>query len=256
IVNLVVNARDAMPHGGSLAVETANATLVDLPADLQPAAEEGNYVQLAICDSGTGMADDVREHIFEPFFTTKELGRGTGLGLSTVYGIVKQNGGHIWVHSQVGQGTTFKIYLPRTHQVLPARLLPARQVAPAPAPASVTVLVVEDEPAVRKLAVRILQQQGYRVLDAADGLEALQVSSEHQGPIDLLLTDVVMPRLNGKELADQLQVLRPETRVLFMSGYSDHILTRYQARDDIAFLAKPFTLETLVARVGAILAER
>lgn len=209
---------------------------------------------LAVSDTGVGMDDEVKAHLFEPFFTTKERGQGTGLGLSTVYGIVRQNGGHIGVDSELGQGTTFRIYLPRTEETRMPIRAPSRDVSPRAIHGSETILMVEDEGAVRQLATHILKGHGYQVLCAGNGAEALRLSREHQGAIDLLVTDVVMPGMNGEQLARRLQSERPGLRVLFMSGYSDELMARYRVLDeDSAFLAKPFTLEALARKVRAVL---
>jgi two-component system cell cycle sensor histidine kinase/response regulator CckA len=201
IVNLAVNARDAMPSGGHLTIETANVILDKTYVASHLESQPGEHVLLAISDTGVGMSEEVKAHIFEPFFTTKETGKGTGLGLATVYGIVKQNGGNIWVYSEEGQGSTFKIYLPRTQEAAPP-VAHQRRVADVPH-GTETILLAEDDDGVRDLARRVLQGQGYTVLEARNGQEALLVSSRHTGPIHLLLTDVVMPGISGKVLAEQ-----------------------------------------------------
>lgn len=252
IVNLVVNARDAMPGGGDITIETANVYLDETYASQHVAVQPGWFVSLAVTDSGQGMDTDTVKHIFEPFYTTKEQGKGTGLGLSTVYGIVKQSGGSIWVYSEIGVGTTFKIYLPLVDE----------QVSPSDAPitrpksklGTETILLVEDEEMLRNLARESLKMHGYSVLEAANAGEALLICQQHQGPVHLLLTDVVMPRMSGKELAEQLLSLRPETAVLFMSGYPDQTIVHQGILDeDIAFIGKPFTPDALVNKIREVL---
>jgi two-component system cell cycle sensor histidine kinase/response regulator CckA len=250
IVNLALNARDAMPRGGTLSIETGNKLLDDTyvahHVDLRP----GEHVVLTISDTGTGMGEEVKEHLFEPFFTTKK--HGTGLGLATVFGIVKQSGGRIRVYSEVGKGTTFRIYLPKTREA-DVRVAPPA-VHASTARGTETILVAEDEPAVRELATQILRSYGYKVLAAQNGLEALRVSRAYEGPIHLLLTDVVMPLMNGKELAEELQAEREEMRVLYVSGYSDDVIEHHGVLEEGAiFLAKPFTLEALTLEVRAVL---
>jgi PAS domain S-box-containing protein len=256
IVNLVVNARDAMPNGGRLSIETANAVLDETYATQHLDVEPGEYVRLMISDTGIGMTAEVQAHLFEPFFTTKERGKGTGLGLATVFGIIKQHGGHIWVYSEVRQGTVFKIYLPRAghraEQDHVSKLLPPEE-SQVPK-GTETILVVEDNPRVRELCVRILQMHGYEVLSAGNGSEALQISSTHREPIHLLLTDVVMPEMNGKDLAERVQAQRPELHVLYMSGYDDNVIAHHGVLDEgTAFLAKPFNVDTLAQKVRIVL---
>jgi PAS domain S-box-containing protein len=259
VVNLAVNARDAMPTSGKLTIETANVVLDAAYAAAHLEVEPGEYVLLAVSDTGTGMSDEVKAHLFEPFFTTKERGRGTGLGLATVFGIVKQNRGHVWVYSEVGQGTTFKIYLPRAGmpRVVGGAQTPSdrpTEAAAPPARGSETLLLVEDETGVRELTKDILLAQGYRVLVAQDGVEALQVAQEHEGPIHLLITDMVMPRLGGRELADQLRSSRPKMRVLYTSGYTDNAIVHHGVLDEgVVFLSKPFELEALAHKVRDVL---
>lgn len=252
IVNLAVNARDAMPDGGKLTIETANADMDEAFVRDHPLATAGRYVMLAVSDTGTGMDEQTQRRIFEPFFTTKPLGKGTGLGLAMVYGIVKQSGGFIWVYSEPGHGTTFKIYLPRVDG-------PVERVTPVATPAGSlqggeTVLLVEDSPTVRAVTQRALVRFGYLVLEAPDGQAALQLAARHPGPIQLLLTDVIMPELGGRRLAEQLRALRPEIRVLFMSGYTDDAVVRHGVLEaGIAFLQKPFTPEMVARKVRALL---
>jgi CheY-like chemotaxis protein len=254
IMNLAVNARDAMPQGGILRIETANARIVEPHSAHDVDVEPGDYTVLTISDTGVGMDEEVKDHIFEPFFTTKERGKGTGLGLATVFGIIKQNAGHIWFDSQPGQGTTFKIYLPRTRESELLRREAARLSPPDMIRGTETILLVEDDTAVQKLAVEILKAHGYRVLTAKNGAEALRVGEEHKGPIHLLLTDVVMPQMNGRELMARLKPGRPEMLVLYMSGYSDDVIAHHGILEEgIAFLPKPFSVETLTQKVRAVL---
>jgi two-component system cell cycle sensor histidine kinase/response regulator CckA len=252
IVNLAANGRDAMPGGGQLVIETRHLSLTADELEDRPGMAPGAYVQLVVTDSGKGMDAETQARIFEPFFTTKAPGEGTGLGLSMAYGIVKQSGGWIWVYSEVGQGTTFKIYLPATDA-------PAAVRAPAPpkfirASSGETVLLVEDQDDVRTLTLRILEREGYVVLPAASGRDALALAASHANRIHLLLTDVVMPGLSGREVAEQLTAMRPGTRVLFMSGYTDNVIAQRGVLDPgTAFLSKPFTPETLAAKVRDVL---
>ncbi len=244
-----------MPHGGKLVIETGNLEVDDEFADSHYAVVPGSYVTLVVSDNGIGMSAETRERIFEPFFTTKQRSKGTGLGLSTVYGIVKQSGGFIWAHSDPGQGATFKIYLPRAEKSATPRQPRTRRAATPPG--SETVLLVEDEASVRALARRILTGRGYRVLEAADAQQALEVARGHPDPIHLLLTDVVMPGLSGCELADVLRPQRPRMKVLYMSGYSDHAVLRDQSLNvGTNFLHKPFTPESLATRVRDALDSR
>jgi len=253
VVNLAVNARDAMPAGGRLTLETANVVLDAAYTAHHLDAEPGEYVLLAVSDTGTGMSEEIKAHLFEPFFTTKEKGKGTGLGLATVFGIVKQNRGHIRAYSEVGQGTTFKIYLPRVAEGA-CTPLPVTTAGAALPGGSETLLLVEDETAVRELARDILAAQGYHVLTAKDGIEGLRVAREQEGPIHLLVTDVVMPRMSGKALADELGAGHPEMQVLFTSGYTDSTIVHHGVPDEgVHFLPKPFDLDTLVQKVRAVL---
>jgi PAS domain S-box-containing protein len=252
ILNLVVNARDAMPKGGKITLETANIYLDEAYARRHIAVRPGWYVMLAVTDTGQGMDAETQKYIFEPFFTTKEQGKGTGLGLSTVYGIVKQSGGNLWVYSEVGVGTCFKVYLPLVDDRVTEGDANAER--PENAAGTETILLAEDEEMVRNLAQQILTMHGYTVLAAANAGEALFICREHQGPIQLLLTDVVMPGISGKELAEQVAKLRPDTRVLYMSGYTDQAIVHHGILDgDIAFLGKPFTPNALVLKVVEVL---
>jgi PAS domain S-box-containing protein len=252
IVNLAVNARDAMPHGGELIIETADVELDHVYAHDHIPVIPGRYVMLAVSDTGIGMTPEVKAHIFEPFFTTKGIGKGTGLGLATVYGIVKQSEGYIWVYSEVGIGTTFKIYLPQVSPVdVPARPEPQPEIS---LEGRETVLLVEDEDAVRAVAKSALRRLGYTVLDAAGGRQALDLASRHSGSIHLLLTDVVMPDLSGPELARELTTAQPAVRVLFVSGYTDDAIVQHGVLDQgSAFLQKPFTPASLARKVREVL---
>jgi PAS domain S-box-containing protein len=252
LLNLVVNARDAMPQGGKLFIETANVEVDESDTLRRPMVEPGAYVRLSVSDTGVGMDKETQAQIFEPFFTTKEPGKGTGLGLAMVYGIVKQSGGYIWVYSEPGQGTTFKIYLPRIAEPHP----PAAGVETARRPlgGQETILLVEDEEAVRRLMALSLREQGYTLLEAGGGEEALQVGSQHAGLIHLLVTDVVMPGMNGQQLAERLAGAQPQLKVLYMSGYTEGIIAQHGIlAPQVAFLQKPFSPDRLALRVREVL---
>jgi PAS domain S-box-containing protein len=253
IMNLAVNARDAMPGGGKLTIETSNLTVDEDLARLHAPILPGEYVVLSISDNGAGMDLETQSHIFEPFFTTKGV-KGTGLGLSTVYGIVKQSGGYIWVYSDAGRGTTFKIYLPRVAENVESSAQVAAAPEPAVAPGRETILLVEDETNLRYLARQFLEKQGYRVIEAPDGIIAMKMAAAHEGTIHLLLTDVIMPGMNGRELAQRLAELRPDTKILYMSGYTENVIGRNGTLDaGIRLLQKPFTLRDLKNTVREVL---
>jgi len=246
LMNLVVNARDAMPHGGKVTIETKNVTLDEGYAFHHVPVEPGDYTMLAISDTGMGMDKETQSHVFEPFFTTKAAGKGTGLGLSTVYGIVKQSGGHIGVESAPGHGTTFRIWLPEVVEAPEAAPVSAPTGAAAPE-GSETILLVEDEDAVRGLLREVLEEAGYTVLQAASGVEALRVSRAHAGTVDLLLTDVVMPGMGGREVATLLAAQRPGLRVLFASGYTAEAIARHGVLEPgTDLIHKPFTPDALL----------
>jgi CheY-like chemotaxis protein len=252
IMNLTVNARDAMIEGGKLTIETANVELDGAYARRHVAVAPGRYVMLAVSDTGVGMTPEVRERIFEPFFTTKKGGEGTGLGLSTVYGIVKQSGGNIWVYSEPEKGTTFKIYLPLVNEPLEEKK--ERVVKEASPRGNETILVVEDDEVVRKLAVRILREQGYRVLEASQGVDAFLICEEHKGPIHLLVTDVVMPKMSGRELAERITSIRQEVKVLYMSGYPDDTIAHHGILNEgMNYIQKPFKMNGLAQKVRGVL---
>lgn len=252
VLNLVVNARDAMPQGGSLIVTTENVELDAAYAELRPDVKPGSYVKLSVSDTGCGIAPDVLPHLFEPFFTTKAPGEGTGLGLATVFGIVKQSGGHLTVYSEPGQGAVFNVYFPKYDEAVRPR-----DIAGLESDASSgteTILLVEDEEQVRKLAVIILKAAGYQVLESSDGDQASKVAGEHHGAIDLLVTDVVMPGMSGRQTAEQLKSRRPSLKVLYISGYTnDAVVTRGVLHQGTAFLQKPFTQNALLSKVRQVL---
>jgi PAS domain S-box-containing protein len=253
IMNLAVNARDAMPAGGKLTIETSNVSLDEEYARFHAPLRPGDYVMLAISDTGFGMDSETQSHIFEPFFTTKGP-KGTGLGLSTVYGIVKQSGGYIWVNSEPGKGTSFKIYLPRVaERAEPAQVVASNDAAFAE-PGTETILIAEDEANLRYLARQFLEKQGYKVIEAADGAAAMQIAVAHEGVIHLLLTDVIMPGMNGRELAQRISEIRPNTKVLYMSGYTENVIGHNGTLDaGVRLLQKPFTLRDLKSKVREVL---
>jgi CheY-like chemotaxis protein len=268
IVNLAVNARDAMPNGGKLTIETANVALDEsYQAAGHPEAKTGEYVMLAVSDTGSGMDKATVTKIFEPFFTTKELGKGTGLGLATVYGIIKQSEGYIWVYSEVGVGTTFKIYLPRVKSKKSLRFIEVRGSQPrtaAPLKSKLnskastnipTVLIVEDDSLIADLIQRVLKGAGYTTLQATNGREAMNLLLEYTGSLDLVLTDIVMPEMSGRELVRHLKVRWPHLKVMCMSGYTDQAVQRHGILEQCDhFLQKPFTPSLLLERISSIVA--
>jgi signal transduction histidine kinase len=252
ILNLALNARDAMPKGGKLTIETANVDLDESYTPKHATVKPGPHVMLAVSDTGIGLDPETQNHIFEPFFTTKEQGKGTGLGLSTVYGIVKQSGGSIWVYSERGRGATFKIYLPRVDE--PAKINEPAEAPPELSEATETILLVEDDASVRMLVRQTLEMKGYRVLEAENGVEALWVSEQRTETIHLMVTDVIMPEIGGRILAEQLAVKRPEMKVLYMSGYTDDAVIRHGVLElNSAFIQKPFGPDALARKVREVL---
>jgi len=259
IMNLAVNARDAMPQGGQLLIETRNAEVGDLHPRLRDGVRPGRYVMLIVSDTGIGMDSETQAHMFEPFFTTKEPGKGTGLGLPIVYGVVKQTGGWTHVDSKPGRGTTFEIYLPWAEETetngAPVSDLEG-DLAAAPK-GTETILLVEDETGIRELATDFLREQGYKVLHAMDGNEALRIAQGHEELIHLLLTDMAMPNVGGKELANRLRQVRPETKVLFMSGYPDDPASEEgEVGESATLLQKPFSLDVLAHKVRTLLDQK
>ena len=252
LMNLVVNARDAMSEGGKLTIETSNVEINDADAALYVAVKPGSYVRVVVTDTGCGMDEQTKTQIFEPFFTTKEKGKGTGLGLSTVYGIVKQSGGTICVTSELGRGTSFKIHFPRELSVKATS--PRLRAFRTPDAGTETILVVEDEEAIQEVVTKSLEAAGYRVLPAAAASEALQIAARYAGPIHLLLTDVVMPRMGGKALAEELARMRPTVKILYMSGYADNAFVHNGVIDEgTHFIGKPFCATDLAHKVREVL---
>jgi signal transduction histidine kinase len=252
LVNLIANARDAMPSGGKLTVEVAGVELDALYAATHPEVVPGPHVMIAVSDTGSGMSDEVRQHVFEPFYTTKEGSGGTGLGLATVYGVVKQSGGSIGVYSEPGSGAAFKVYLPRVFETAEVPVAPSLE--PEVPAGTETILLAEDDEAVRSIAVLALTRAGYRLLAADSGPMALQLAADHAGAIHLLVTDVVMREMSGRQLAEELGRVRPETRILYMSGYTENTIVHHGVLDPgVEFLAKPFTPTALVNKVRELL---
>jgi CheY-like chemotaxis protein len=253
IMNMAINAREAMPHGGKLTLETANVSFDQESVGRYPELRAGDYVMLAITDTGAGMSEEVKARVFDPFFTTKEVGQGTGLGLSTCYGIIKQSGGHISLYSEQGRGATFKIYLPQVQQQSKT-VMPRLESKELPR-GTETILLVEDDPALREMAGTLLKRLGYTVWAAANGIEALSLKQQRNvGHIDLLFTDVVMPHMSGKELADRVQSLYPHTRILFTSAYTESAIVHQGVLNKgVALLQKPFTPSALARKLREIL---
>jgi len=254
LMNLAVNSRDAMPDGGTLTVRTANVQMTQVNSARHGSMTPGSYVLLSVSDTGIGMDEETRTHIFEPFFTTKEVGKGTGLGLATVYGIVKQSGGFIWVESTPGKGTTFEIYLPLASG--PASKAEAEAKATALRRGSETILVVEDEAGVRELAGEFLKAHGYTVLEAKDGIEALEIAARHEGPIHVILTDMIMPRMNGTEVVRRLKAIRPDIRAAYMTGYAEYATSGSEtsSNQQDSILQKPFSSTSLADMIRTVLA--
>ncbi len=251
-MNLAVNARDAMPQGGELRIETANVEFDEVYVRHHPGAKIGSYVMLAVADSGVGMSAETLAHIFEPFFTTKEVGKGTGLGLATVYGVVKQSGGYLWVDSALGKGSVFQMFLPRVEEGVTK--IVSNAVPLATLRGTETILLVEDADALRKLTRSFLVDRSFEVLAAANGEEALRLAASHKGPIHLLLTDVIMPGMNGRVLAEHLLPKRPGMRVLYISGYTDSFIAGHGVLDPgTHLLHKPFTEQALIVKVREVL---
>jgi two-component system, cell cycle sensor histidine kinase and response regulator CckA len=252
IMNLAVNARDAMPKGGRISVETGNIAFSEDSPGRHDVIPSGDYVMVAVSDTGCGMTTETLSHIFEPFFTTKEQGKGTGLGLCTVFGIVKQSGGYVWVYSEPGQGSAFKIYFPITKESVEQPK--DDRVSPKTLRGSETILLAEDDASVRHMLVRTLRQNGYTVLEASNGKDAIGIIEQRGDQIQLIITDIVMPELGGRGLADYVNLVRPQTRIIFMSGYTDDVIIRHGELDPgMVFLQKPITLESFLQKIRYVL---
>jgi CheY-like chemotaxis protein len=252
VINLAVNSRDAMPHGGKFVIETDTADFDDAFASQHPPMNPGRYVMLAVSDNGCGMDDATRSRIFEPFFTTKEVGKGTGLGLATVYGIVKQSGGHIWVYSELGHGTTFKVFLPCADEKAGMARAVEEEIA-FRCGEGTTILLVEDDPIMRRLTRQMLAEQGYTIIEAEDGRAALERVATDHSSIDLVLTDVVMPGVSGPELVLRLMDSHPDTKFLYMSGYTGELVADHSIGEGITLLEKPFTRSALLTTIQTAL---
>lgn len=252
LMNLVINARDAMPTGGRISIRTQNVVPSDSQGRQDIELPPGPYTMMAVNDTGSGMSEATKARIFEPFFTTKEIGKGTGLGLATVFGIVRQSGGFMEVDSTLERGSTFRVFLPHVLKATTTQQ-PSQVLFPAPQAGGETILLVEDEDALRNLTKLILRSSGYNVLSTRHGGEALQVCHEHVGEIQLLFTDVVMPKMSGRQLADLLIPFRPTMKLLYMSGYTDDTMVRHGIREGTNFLAKPFTPLALAQKVREVL---
>jgi two-component system, cell cycle sensor histidine kinase and response regulator CckA len=254
LMNLCVNARDAMRNGGELAIRTENVSFDAEAVQERPALVPGNYAALVVNDTGTGMTKEIQAHLFEPFFTTKELGRGTGLGLSMVFGFVKQSGGYIWVDSEVGRGSSFTIYFPSIDAPLTTTITPGIKEAEGQGE---TVLLVEDDEALRESISMFLDLHGYKVLEASNGAEALSIASQHAGSIQVLITDMILPKMSGAEVAQEVAKLSPQAVTLYMSGYTDRELLGYDpASSTVGFLQKPFPLQTLLQKLREMIMAR
>jgi CheY-like chemotaxis protein len=254
LMNLCVNARDAMAHGGELRIETSNVSINVERARERPALVPGNYVALVVSDKGTGMTPEVQAHLFDPFFTTKASGKGTGLGLATVYGIVKQSGGYVWADSELGRGSSFTVYLPAVGEAVPLTI--TSEITEAEGKGE-TILLAEDEDALRESISAYLGQHGYIVLEAANGADALRIANEHAESIQVLITDVIMPKLSGADVAREVAKIFPDVVTLYISGYTDRGLADYDpAKSNVWFMQKPFALRTLLETIREMVAQR